>query len=358
MMSSMRLSSASYAAVALIALLALGTAFPFPARYLASAHTFSNDESSRFLSLVDKIRAETGLVVMNLENNNATLAQSHAAKALGLLDDFTIRELRERNSRISTTLVDGLKNLDKNVSSLASGSPQGQIPQNQIQSINQAVMSLNDTLGEAISSRIEMDQQNNATVWALSLAELTNTVLSNYGNATGSPFDLRNMSAMSGMQGMQTNQTSNMTMAMSNDQMHMPNKSSNNTMPMTANATSSVSNMTSTTSIVDEAAYQSAQYLANNSMLKLFDDMLKPLTLSANNTMGNNATNTTSQEANISNITSNVTSSLNDLEANVMELRDAINNKAAPNEVMTIAHTGIHPLLMKIYNLTLAQDES
>jgi hypothetical protein len=307
-------------------LLALGTAFPFPARYLAFAHTFSNDESARFLSLVDKLRAETGLVVMNLDTNNATLAQTHAAKALSLLDNSTLREIRERNSRISTTLVDGLNNLDKNVTSLASGSPQGQIPQNQIQSISQAVMSLNDTLGEAISSRIEMDQQNNATVWALALADLTNTVLNNYGNATGSPFDLRNMSAMTG-----TAQSG----------------SNNNT--MMPNSNSSVTNNMTSASIVDEATYQSAQYLANKSMLKLFNDVLKPLTLTANNTMGNNATTTSNN---------NVTSSLNDLDANLMRLSDAINNKAAPNEVMTTAHTGIHPLLMKIYGLTLAQDES
>ncbi len=78
--------------------------------------------------------------------------------------------------------------------------------------------------------------------------------------------------------------------------------------------------------------------------------MLKPLTQSANNIMGNNATTSSaSQQVTGSN---NVTVSLNDLEANLMQLRDAINNEASPNEVMMIAHTKIHPLLMQIHGST------
>lgn len=307
----------------LLVLFVLAGSFAFPASRMAFAHTFTDNENASFLSLVDQIRAETGLVVKNLESNNAILAQSHAVKASNLLDNSTIREIRERNSRIATTLDDDLNNLEKNVTSLASGS-QGQVPQNEIQNINQAVISLNDTLGEAITSRVEREQLDNATVWALALADLTNTVLSNYGNATGSAFDLTNMSNMLG-----TSSTNNSTM--------MPN------------STSSISN-TTTTNIVNTAAYQSAQYLANNSMLSLFNDMLKPLMQSANNIMGNNATTSSaSQQVTGSN---NVTVSLNDLEANLMQLRDAINNEASPNEIMMIAHTKIHPLLMQIHGST------
>lgn len=314
----------------LLALSILAGSFIVPTSRLAYAHTFSTTESAQFLSLVNQIRAETGLIAMNLENNNATLAQAHAVKASSLLDNSTIREIRERNSRIAATLDDGLNNLEKNVTSLASGS-QGQTPQNEIQSLNQAVMSLNDTLGEAITSRVEREEQDNATTWAMALADLTNTVLSNYGNATGSAFDLTNMSNMA--------ETSS-------------NTTNNNNNPMTANSTSSMSNMTTT--IVNTAAYQSAQYLANKSTLQLFNDMLKPLTLSSNNTMVNTATASTSQEA-ASNLTAdnnNITSSLNDLETHLVQLRDEINNKASPNEVMMIAHTKIHPLLMQIYGLT------
>ena len=333
----MKNSSLTFAAVGIIALLALATAFPFPARYLAFAHTFSSDESARFLSLVDKIRAETGLVAMNLESNNATLAQSHAAKALGLLDNSTIREIRERNSRISTTLVDGLNNLDKNVTSLASASAQGQIPQNEKQSISQAVMSLNDTLGEAISSRVEMEQQDNATVWALALADLTDTVLNDYANAPGSAANLTNTANLAGISS---------------------NGSSGNTnSSVTANTTSSTSNMS--TAIVNTAAYQSAQYLANKSMLNIFNDMLKPLSLTSNNTMANDS-NTSTSIGSTDNLTANsnnnTTSSLSDLQTQLLQLRDEINNKADPSDVMMTAHSGILSLLMKIYGLTLAQE--
>lgn len=329
-MSIKNISLMSQGMIFLLALSILAGSFIVPTSRLAYAHTFSTTESAQFLSLVNQIRAETGLIAMNLENNNATLAQAHAVKASSLLDNSTIREIRERNSRIAATLDDGLNNLEKNVTSLASGS-QGQTPQNEIQSLNQAVMSLNDTLGEAITSRVEREEQDNATTWAMALADLTNTVLSNYGNATGSAFDLTNMSNMA--------ETSS-------------NTTNNNNNPMTANSTSSMSNMTTT--IVNTAAYQSAQYLANKSTLQLFNDMLKPLTLSSNNTMVNTATASTSQEA-ASNLTAdnnNITSSLNDLETHLVQLRDEINNKASPNEVMMIAHTKIHPLLMQIYGLT------
>jgi hypothetical protein len=147
-------------------------------------------------------------------------------------------------------------------------------------------VSLNDTLAEAVTVRVESEQQNNATTWAMALADLVNVVLSNYGNATGAPFDLTDMSNLaSGMERMDMNQTNNMTMMMTDDHMQMTgnsSSSSNNTMTLTANATSSMNNMTAT--IVNVEAYQSAQYLANNTTLRLFNDLLKPLTISANAT--------------------------------------------------------------------------
>ena len=237
--------------------LVLAGSFIFPVSQLVYAHTFSISESAEFLSLTDQIRAETALVTINLENNNATLAQAHAEKASSLLDNNTLSEIRERNNRIANSLETGLEQLVGNVtSSLTSASP-GQMPQDRIQSTNQAVMSLNDIMGEAVTARVESEQQNNATTWAMVLADLVNVVLSDYGNATGSSFDLTDISNMA-----------------------------------EANATSSTSNMTTTT-IVDTAAYQSAQYLVNNTILQLFNDTLKPLTVSSNGTSSDNNNATT-----------------------------------------------------------------
>jgi hypothetical protein len=89
-------------------------------------------------------------------------------------------------------------------------------------------------LAEAVSTRVEPDQQNNATTWAMALGDLVNVVLSDYGKATGAAFDLTNMSNLAGVGGNSSN-------------------NNNNAMTMSANASSSMSNMTTTT-IVDKAA--------------------------------------------------------------------------------------------------------
>ena len=302
--------------------LVLAGSFIFPLSHLVYAHTFSTSESAEFLSLTDQIRAETALVTINLENNNATLAQAHAEKASSLLDNNTLSEVRERNNRIANSLESGLEQLVGNVTSLASTSP-GQMPQDRIQSTNQAVMSLNDIMAEAVTARVESEQQNNATTWAMVLADLVNVVLSDYGNATGSSFDLTDISNIA-----------------------------------QANATSSTSNMTTTT-IVDTAAYQSAQYLVNNTILQLFNDTLKPLTMSSNGTSSdnNNATTMTQGGQDTSPAAGNMTSDIDQLEANLLQLKDDINGKATPNEVMMTVHLNIHPLLMQSYGLTLEQEE-
>jgi hypothetical protein len=305
--------------------LVLAGSFIFPISHLVYAHTFSTSESAEFLSLTDQIRAETALITINLENNNTTLAQAHAEKASSLLDNNTLSEVREKNNRIANSLESGLEQLVGNVtSSLASTSPE-QMPQDRIQSTNQGVMSLNDIMAEAVTARVESEQQNNVTTWAMVLADLVNVVLSDFGNATGSSFDLTDISNIA-----------------------------------QANATSSTSNMTTTTTtIVDTAAYQSAQYLVNNTILQLFNDTLKPLTMSSNGASSdnNNATSITQGGQDTSPAAGNMTSDIDQLEANLLQLKDDINGKATPNEVMVTAHLNIHPLLMQSYGLTLEQEE-
>lgn len=330
-----------------------------PVTHLAYAHTFSTSESAQFLSLVDQVRAETTLVTMNLEDDNATLAQAHVEKASSLLNNSTLDEIREVNNRIADSLETGIEQLEENVTSLASViQGQQQVPQDSIQTINDTVLSLNDTLAEAVTVRIETEQQNNATTWAIVLADLVNVVLSNYGNATGATFDLTNMSNLAGMEGMEMDHDSgNMTMTIMNeDQMQMSgNSSDNNAITMTANAASAMSN--TTTTIVDASAYQSAQYLANNTILQLFNNMLQPLTISANETSegnnNNNASAITQEGQDSSSPGSNLTSNIDNLESSLLQLQDNINGKATPIEVMTTAHLGIHPLLMQIYGLTM-----
>jgi hypothetical protein len=188
-------------------------------------------------------------------------------------------------------------------------------------------MSLNDIMAEAVTARVESEQQNNATTWAMVVADLVNVVLSDYGNATGSSFDLTDMS----------------NMAAAN----------------TATTSPPTSNMTATSAtIVDTAAYQSAQYLVNNTILQLFNDTLKPLTISSSGTSSDssNATTMTQEGRGTSPFAGNMTSNIDNLEAGLMQLKDDINGKATPNEVMITAHLNINPLLMQIYGLTVEQE--
>ena len=81
-------------------------------------------------------------------------------------------------------------------------------------------------------------------MWALVLADLVNTVLADYGNATGAPFDLTDVSNLAGMQSMQMGHTnSNMTMMMDAEQMQMSaNSSGDGNMSMDGNSSSSSMN--------------------------------------------------------------------------------------------------------------------
>ena len=345
-------------AFVLLTLSIIASSLLIPSNYLAYAHTFSTSESADYLSLVEQIRAETALVSMNLENNNVSLAQAHAEKASSLLTNSTLDEIWEVNTRIASSLETGLDQLEGNVTSLASSSStsQGQISQHRIQSVNETVTSINDLLAESVTVRIESDQRNNAATWAMVLTDLVNTVLIDYGNATGS-FDLTNMSNMAGMEEMEMGHASgnNMTMTMGGPQTQMSENSTHGNMSMEANPTSSssMSNMT-TTNTVDEAAYQSAQYISSNTILRLFSETLKPLTVSTNEASSGpaNATVMTEEEQQQPS-NGNLTSNIDELEARLMILRDNIANKASPIEVMTTAHLQIHPLLMQMFGLTI-----
>lgn len=313
-----------------VGILVVGIPFLSPINRIAYGHTFSTTESAQFISLVEQIRAQAGLVMVNLEANNVTLANDHVERATNMLSNSTLDEISESNIRIADTLETTLLQLRDNVSSLTVGSAE-QIPADRVQSIDQIVQTLNDVLSEAVTARVESEQRNNSTTWAMVTANLTNTILSSYGNATGATFDLTDMTNLAGMEE---------EPAVTSDQ-----GIANNTVPNDTSESDGSTNII----IVDEAAYQTAQYLANNTMLQLFNDMLKPL---SSTTTGANNNMTVSDNAN------NTTGSINGLEQSLLQLRDAINSKANPNEVMTIAHLQIHPALIQLYGLTPESGEN
>jgi hypothetical protein len=90
------------------------------------AHTFSENENALFLTMIDKIKAETQLVVHDFLNNTKQ-AQEHAKIATALLtqSDPVVNtrwtsEISERNPRVATDLLGSLNDLK---TTIASASP-------------------------------------------------------------------------------------------------------------------------------------------------------------------------------------------------------------------------------------------
>jgi hypothetical protein len=152
----------------------------------------------------------------------------------------------------------------------------------------------------------------NSTVQALILANIVDEILRNYGNALEVDYDLTNMSNMV------------MSNASHSAMMMMGDSMKNSSMIREES-----DNYTTNNIIVNLADYQTAQALSDKAQ-RIFNEDLKPLAA-----------------------TSNVTTFIVKLENGLTQLRDAVNNNAAPMDVMRIVHTQIHPNLQKAYNLQL-----
>ena len=79
------------------------------------AHNFSPNESAEFLTIVDKIKIESAIVVNSSSNNKQNSVISHAQNALNTYDSHTNHELTERNERIATELNNTLNQLQDQV---------------------------------------------------------------------------------------------------------------------------------------------------------------------------------------------------------------------------------------------------
>ena len=315
-------------------ILALLLAAPSPLN-LAYAHTFSRNESAAgFLSLIEQVKAESQLALMNLQNNNIMLAHKHADNALMLLDNgTTLNEIRERNNRIATSLDGNLEVLRNNIVALSfEGTTTA--PSRFIQTVNQSIVSINNTLAEATTVRIDPQQRQNSSIWALAFAEIVDATLRDYGRATGAQFDLTNMANMGSMSMSNSNNSMKISSSMtgpsssSNTKMILTNSSSNNNDNMSANMAK----------IINQTSYQSAQFLANHTLVDLFNNKLKMMTGTNSNIASSSTIIPTSTQ-------------IDQLESGITALRNAINSKVSPQEVMMIVHDKIHPLLIQIYQL-------
>jgi phage host-nuclease inhibitor protein Gam len=255
----------------------------YPLKQMVYAHTFSGDESAAFLALVRQIEAEIGLVNTNL-SSNITLAQEHAEHATEHLDTNTTKELAERNKRVANDLTTELADLQNAIRAT---------PAPTVQEIRNNISNINDTLQEAVSVRIEKDQLNNSTVNALAINDILGEVLESYGAAYGIEEE-----------GEQGKEYGNMTETETN--------------------TTGTEASTNTTTIIDQAEYQSAQAYANEAKQML--DEIKVLA------------------------SSNATSAIANVKSGLNEMITAINNKAPFNSVDEIVDSKVLPSLN--FNLT------
>jgi hypothetical protein len=288
-------------------MICMGAIFAIPNQQ-AFAHTFSGDESASFLALVESMRSELDLVQSNFASN-ATVAEEHAAHAHEHLDQDVIDEISERNERLATELPAALEDLHF---SLANSTAQ------QVQT---KIQDINDLLGETVTVRVDSEQRNNSTVWALVIANMADGVLAHYSEAYG-------IGTEEGEEHGHGDESGNMTDDGSmTDGMEMTETSSTDNMTHDEMEGSS-GNMSggNATTIVNEIHYQSAQGLANRTQA-LFNDQVKPLA------------------------PANSTEAIADLEAGLEHLKQAINERAPLADVEVIVHSEVHPNLQSAFNL-------
>jgi hypothetical protein len=299
------------------------------------AHTFSENENALFLTLINKIKAETQLVAQDATNDTQQ-AQMHAKAAIGLLtqEDPVVNttwtsEISELNPRVTADLLKSLNDLRNSVA--------GPFTNTNSSSIQQKVANIDNLLDEAATVRISSNLLNNPKTQALVLANLGNEIYNNYGNALGIPQST--IASMGGMKmtGMNMNTPANgsgssgmsgMNMGNNKSSMSMATKtSSGSTMPGMNSMSGQAAMNQNNSSIKNMTAYQTAQSLASIAQ-QTFNKNFKPVA------------------------PSNATSSTTNIGKYIDGLKGDINNKASFMTVMEAVHVKLHPTLISTYKLT------
>jgi hypothetical protein len=246
-------------------------------------HTFSGDESASFLTKIEMIKIESKLALDQVSSDPA-LAKEHAENVVNQLTSNDTEEISERNSRLATELNNALNNFSNAFESGTSSQTE----------ISDKVTSINDIIADVVNSRIDQEQQENATMKALVVNDLVGETLEHYGMALG----------------MEEGE---------HESEH------NENMTSTEHSTDSSSNETS--SIVDEANYQTAQATITQA-IQNFDEIKE-----------DSDTNST------------------ELADSLNAIKEKIDSKAAFDEIDTIVDDKITSLLNSVYDLNLSEEE-
>jgi hypothetical protein len=271
----------------------------------AYAHILSSNENAALLAIFYQIQTEAELAQMTYTSNIA-LAQEHAENALELLRrDWT-------NSTADRTIV--VNNIAPVLDTLNYSVKQGSL----YSDIEKIVNDLHSIIEEFIYVYVGKDVLNNPTIQALTLADITNVVDSNYASAFGTNSS-KKMPPTVGMSNMMAN------MMMTNMSNINTNNSEKQSFTQEKNNTHNHISVNTLTNISD---YQTAQALAIQAQA-IFNNQLAI--------------------KKFSNMTA--TKMILQLGEDIDMLKTSINDKAPYKDIMTIIHGRIHPLLIRAYNL-------
>ena len=281
----MKINNKTALALSLSALLILGATTTFTLSRNAYAHTFGGNESAAFLAKVQGLKVVAHLIQSDLSNQ--TLVAWHSDKIGEFWNTNDTKELTERNQRLGTDIPALISNITTVANSTNPDAAK----------VGQLITSLDNDLAEATSVRIEKTELENATVNGLAVANILDETMEDYGIATGAEEENSSSSSSSNVTG--SNTTSSQDSNMSN--------------------VSEVAGSNETTTIVNFAAYQTAQGLASAAQ-DMYNN-LKPKAMS------------------------NSSSEIAALDAAFASLRKAIDDKMSNDAIQAIVEGSIHPNL-------------
>jgi hypothetical protein len=287
----------------IIVAISMNVADIFHLKYIgkAYAHILSSNENAALLAMFYQIQTEAELA-QRAYASNATLAQEHAENALELLRvDWT-------NSTADKAIVVNdiapiLYTLDNSVKQDQSDTDIEMIVSYFYYAVEKFV---DDYVGKSIL--------NNPKIQDLALVDITNVVDNKYASAFGtgsgkmpSAVGMSRMMSNNNALNMKTNNSEELSLTQSNDNTHSP---------------------TSFISLTNISDYQTAQALATEAKT-IFNSRL-----------------TTKVHPNMASSTT-----ILQLGEGLDLLSTSINNKTSYEDVMTIIHGRIHPLLIRAYDL-------
>jgi len=269
------------------------------------AHSFVKNSDADLIAKIQEFKVESKLIANNISDSK--MSHWHIAKSQEYWGLNDMNTLTQQNATLANSLSSAINDLY----SLSGTNADPTIA-------SQKSVALNQLLDQVEDTEISSSVQNNATVQSLATINVLNQVLVDYGDTIGSNVDLTNMANMN-MSGMSMGNSSSNSGSMSGmSGMSGMNMGSSGSM--------------SGTTIVDAAAYQSAQQLeiTAQSMFENIKSIAPP----------------------------SAAPYLAKIETAFGQLQQDIAAKQSGDNVMTIVHMQIHPNFISGLNIPVVPNTS